>query len=246
MRSASRSELLLLVIAGPIAFAVVATLILFRAYWIPTGSMKPGLLIGDYLLVNRAAYGFPALMCNLGQCDGDMGPVGLSPARGDVATFVHPTNGKHYIKRVMGLPGDKVQIQGGQVVLNGTPIPLVAEGEFEELFSVENGYVACSNAPVEVGGLCKKDQQRETLPEGDSHLTLNLRDGMKADSTGVFDVPEGHIFVMGDNRDNSLDSRFPIETGGLGFVRLDHMVGRADVILFSLTGEEGRVLRWVE
>lgn len=240
-----RSEFWLLVLLGPPALCFVLALILFRAYWIPTGSMKPGLIVGDYLLVNRAAYGFPAMRCNLGQCAGDMGTDGLLPARGDVATFVHPINDKHYIKRIIGLPGDTVQMRDGVLHLNGASVEAVAAGAFEEPYTLEHGYVACKNAPVAVGETCAKDMLRETLPQGASYLTINIAD-VAADNGPAYAVPEGHVFVMGDNRDNSLDSRFPVATGGLGLVSLEHMVGRAEVILFSLTGREGRVLKWVE
>jgi signal peptidase I len=240
-----RGEFWLLVLLGPPALCFALLLILFRAYWIPTGSMKPGLIVGDYLLVNRAAYGFPAMMCGLGQCDGDMGPSGLMPARGDVATFVHPGNGKHYIKRVIGLPGDRVQMRDGVLHLNGQAVELAAAGEFEEPYTLEHGYVACKNAPVALGAVCTKDMLRETLPQGPSYLTINITT-VAADNGPTFTVEEGHIFVMGDNRDNSLDSRFPSAAGGLGMVPLEDMVGRAEVILFSLTGREGRVLKWVE
>lgn len=246
MRAARRSEIALLVVLLPIAFVIVTTLILFRAYWIPSGSMKPNLLIGDYLLVNRAAYGFPALMCNMGRCDGNMGPMGALPARGDVATFIHPKRGEHYIKRVIGLPGDEVQVRSGFLYLNGVEVESAPKGTFEEIYELENGYLACNNPPVPVGEVCSKDQAEETLPDGRRYLTINIADGLSADDTGVFAVPDGHVFVMGDNRDNSLDSRFPTENGGIGFVPLENMIGRADVILFSLTGQEGRVMRWVE
>lgn len=241
-----RSELALLVLVAPLGLLVVLTLLVFRAYWIPSGSMKPSLLVGDYLLVNRAAYGFPALMCRLGQCDGDMGPLAGLPERGDVVTFIHPVAGYHYIKRVVGLPGDRVQMVQGQLVLNGAPVALKTLDAFEEPYILENGYLACKNAPVAIGGTCIKDQAQEALPGGPQYRTISVADGLQADDTANLKVPEGHVFVLGDNRDNSVDSRFPRAGGGLGMVPLENMIGRADLILFSLKGQKGRAFRWVE
>ncbi|WP_298298081.1 signal peptidase I [uncultured Litoreibacter sp.] len=246
MRSARRSEILLLAVLAPFAFVVICIFVLFRAYWIPTGSMKPGLMTGDYLLVSRAAYGFPALTCSVSDCTDTIGVLGQRPARGDVVTFVHPTADKHFIKRIVGMPGDTVQMKEGEVYLNDAALNRDARGVFEETYQLLDGYLPCSNAPVSEGETCEKDQYLEVLPNGRAYLTLSVSDGLRADDTAKFVVPEGHVFVMGDNRDNSVDSRFPVVSGGIGFVPIKNIIGRAELIVFSLKGREGRVFRWVQ
>ncbi len=236
---------ILLMILTPFVLMIVLILTIFRAYWIPSGSMKPSLLVGDYVLANRASYGFPALSCRLGLCAGDMGPLGKTIARGDVATFRHPINGQHYVKRIIGLPGDRVQMRFGRLYLNGTQVPQTDQGTFSEIFRAGQGVIMCSNGPVADGKPCEKTQATEQLPNGVSYQVLNIRDDQSLDDTGEFIVPDGAVFVMGDNRDNSVDSRVMPERAGVGFVPLDHIIGRVDLIVFSLTGQRDRFFRWV-
>ncbi|MCF6233119.1 MAG: signal peptidase I [Rhodobacteraceae bacterium] len=227
----------------------------FQPFWIPSGSMKETLLIGDFLFVNKMAYGY-----SYASCPGVSLPfVGINvdaedlcgfakgnnkrlfadqPERGDVVVFRHPVSGRDYIKRLIGLPGDKIQMLDGVLQLNGAPVPLEVDGNNEEPYArqgPERRYPGCENGPVGEGGTCLKSRQIETLPGGASYAILNIRD-QGSDHTGVYFVPEGHYFFMGDNRDNSSDSRIPQSAGGVGFVPFENLIGRADRIMFSSSG----------
>ena len=227
----------------------------FQPFWIPSGSMKETLLIGDFLFVNKMAYGYsyascPSLMLPgvgieidakdvCGVFDGDNDRLfGSEPERGDVVVFRHPVSGRDYIKRLIGLPWDKVQIQNGVISLNGTPVKVEDAGTFEEVMAPQGPQQLrprCENGPVGQGGTCLKSRQIETLPNGVSHPILNITN-QQSDNTGVYTVPEGHYFFMGDNRDNSADSRLAQRAGGVGFVPFENLIGRADRIMFSSAG----------
>ena len=227
----------------------------FQPFWIPSGSMKETLLIGDFLFVNKMAYGYsyascPSLMLPgvgieidakdvCGVFDGDNERLfGSEPERGDVVVFRHPVSGRDYIKRLIGLPGDKEQIQNGVISLNGTPVKVEDAGTFEEVMAPQGPQQLrprCENGPVGQGGTCVKSRQIETLPNGVSHPILNITN-QQSDNTGVYTVPEGHYFFMGDNRDNSADSRLAQRAGGVGFVPFENLIGRADRIMFSSAG----------
>ena len=230
-----------LVLAG-----LIRTL-LIQPFWIPSGSMKPTLLIGDFLFVNKFAYGYSAQSCpafrgfNLcGAFEDSEGRLwGGEPERGDVIVFKHPMTGEDYIKRLIGLPGDIVETRGGQIILNGTPVPQTPTEDFVEDY-VRQGpggrFPECSGGrAVGQGGQCPKEQAVEALPGGVDHSVLNIRN-TGADNAGPFTVPEGEYFFMGDNRDNSIDSRFSPSSGGVGFVPYANLIGRADRILFSSSG----------
>ncbi|WP_281993146.1 signal peptidase I [Sulfitobacter geojensis] len=238
-----------LVIAG------VFRTLFFQPFWIPSGSMKETLLIGDFLFVNKMAYGYsyascPSLMLpNLGievdardvcgSFDGDNTRLwGGEPERGDVVVFRHPVSGRDYIKRLIGLPGDTVQVKLGLVYLNGEPVEVEDAGVFEEVMTAQGPQrlrPRCENGPVGEGGPCEKSRQIETLPNGVSHPILNIGN-QQSDNTGIYTVPEGHYFFMGDNRDNSADSRLAQQVGGVGFVPYENLIGRADRIMFSSAG----------
>ncbi|MEZ5716672.1 MAG: signal peptidase I, partial [Paracoccaceae bacterium] len=156
-----------------------------------------------------------------------------------------PVTGSDYIKRLVGLPGDRIQMKDGVLQLNGQAVKLEDGGIFSEPFAPqgpEGNLPRCANGAVGQGGACEKLRQIETLPpgpgqtEGVRHDILNIGSFGQADNTAVFTVPPGYYFMMGDNRDNSLDSRFDQKAGGVGFVPYEDLIGRADRIMFSSAG----------
>ena len=222
-----------LVIAG------VFRTLFFQPFWIPSGSMKDTLLIGDFLFVNKMAYGYSRYSCPFAACPLSGRLFGSEPERGDVVVFRHPVNGSDFIKRLVGLPGDTVQMRDGILYLNGEMVPQTPAGTFEEIYEKQGpmGQLPrCENGPVGEGGICTSSRSTETLPGGRTHNVLNIEDGGFADNTDVFTVPAGHYFFMGDNRDNSQDSRFGQAVGGVGFVPAEYLIGRADRIMFSSAG----------
>ncbi len=211
----------------------------FQPFWIPSGSMKDTLLIGDFLFVNKMAYGYSRYSCPFGLCPFSGRIWAAEPERGDVVVFRHPVNGSDFIKRLIGLPGDTVQVKGGLLFINGREVPQTPDGIFSEIYQKQGPmgeFPRCENSPVGEGGDCTSSRARETLPGGRTHEVLNIMDGGPGDNTDVFTVPEGHYFFMGDNRDNSMDSRFSQPNGGVGFVPAEYLIGRADRIMFSSAG----------
>ena len=227
----------------------------FQPFWIPSGSMKQTLLIGDFLFVNKMAYGYSYASCPsvmlprfgieidakdiCGIFDGDNTRLfGSEPDRGDVVVFRHPVSGRDYIKRLVGLPGDTIQMKSGVLHINGEAVKLEDAGVHEEVMALQGPQglrPRCENGPVGEGGICRKSRQIETLPNGVEYAILNIGN-QQSDNTGVYSVPEGHYFFMGDNRDNSADSRLAQRAGGVGFVPFENLIGRADRVVFSSAG----------
>lgn len=243
MASKAKSEGGILETVKTIVYALliagVFRTLFFQPFWIPSGSMKDTLLIGDFLFVNKMAYGYSRYSCPFAMCPFSGRILGSDPERGDVVVFRHPVNGSDFIKRLIGLPGDTVQMKDGVLYINGKAMPQEPAGTFEEVYERQGpmGQLPrCENGPVGEGGACTASRFIETLPEGQKHAILNIDNNGFGDNTDVFTVPEGHYFFMGDNRDNSQDSRYGQAVGGVGFVPADYLIGRADRVMFSSAG----------
>ena len=215
-----------IVYAGLIAVGIRT--VAFEPFNIPSGSMKETLLIGDYLFVSKFSYGYSRFSFPFSP-DLFSGRIwGAEPTRGDVAVFKLPRdNSTDYIKRVIGLPGDEIQMKNGQLFINGQAVPKVPAGEF---VTREDG-VAQRHIPV----------FEETLPNGVKYKVLDSDPDGPYDNTGVYKVPPGHYFMMGDNRDNSTDSRV---RSAVGFVPFENFIGRAEIIFFSAKVDDPDALRW--
>jgi signal peptidase I len=200
---------------------------LFQPFNIPSGAQMPTLLIGDYLFVSKYAYGYSrfSLPDSPRLFSGRI--FAAEPRRGDVVVFRLPWDeATDYIKRLVGLPGDRIQMRGGELYINGTAVKRERVADF--ILS-------------EGGRTTRVKRWRETLPNGASYETLDLQDNGMLDNTEEYVVPAGHYFMMGDNRDNSSDSRVPAERRGVGFVPFENLIGRAAVIFYSINPDDHRV-----
>jgi signal peptidase I len=213
-----------------IVYAVIIALFIrtffYEPFSIPSASMVPTLLVGDYLFVSKFSYGYSrySLPFGLPLLSGRV--FFREPHRGDVAVFKLPRDPSvDFIKRIIGLPGDKIQVKDGILNINGQPIKRERVGPY---FYEESGRASTYIEYV------------ETLPNGYKHDILEISDDQPLDNTSVFTVPDGRYFMMGDNRDNSADSRDP--DSGVGYVPAENIVGRAEFIFFSTNG----YARWWE
>ncbi len=195
----------------------------YEPFNIPSGSMIPTLLVGDYLFVSKMSYGYSrySLPFGLPVISGRL--FTQSPEPGDVAVFKTPAdNQTDYIKRIIGLPGDDIQIRDGLLYLNGQPVRRERLGPYR----YQNRF---GHTKILI-------RYRETLPNGVAYDILEESDDKLLDNTALYQVPPGHYFALGDNRDNSTDSRVPSIRQGVGFIPVDNLVGRADFIFFSTNG----------
>lgn len=224
----------------------------FRSFFaapfnIPSESMMPRLLVGDYLLVSKWNYGYSSysLPFSVPLIPGRI--FADTPERGDVVVFkAPPTARQDYIKRVIGLAGDQIRVTGGAVTINGRPLPRERIADFVvPATPTSDCLTAASEERTPEGVQCRYTRYRETLPGGRSYQVLDTTEGSAGDNTGTFVVPAGHVFMMGDNRDHSADSRFPaVEGGAIGIVPEANLVGKAWISVFSTDGTASWVLPW--
>src|SRR5262249_2127207 len=208
-----------------VLIALAFRILLFQAFSIPSGSMKATLLVGDYLFVSQYSYGYSHYSLPLSPPLFSGRIFGSEPKRGDVVVFRLPTDDSvDYIKRVIGLPGDRIQVIDGLLHINGVPVKRERVGNF---------------ADDQTGRSVRR--WRETLPNGVSYETLDLDDSGPLDNTQEYVVPPGHFFMMGDNRDDSQDSRV---LSAVGYVPFENLVGKAQIIFFSIGDGEAAWHIW--
>lgn len=208
---------------GAVGLAALVLVALLRAVWFPvwapSSSMQPTLLAGDYIAAR---------------------PVSASGvSRGDLLIYRHPVTERDHIGRLIGLPGDTVQVAGGQILLNGQPVPQQPTGDFIQTKEQQGPALSiprCGNDPVPQGGDCITAQLTETLPDGRSYAVLDLMAGSPGDDMAPVTIPDDHYFLMGDNRDNALDSRFAPVTGGPGLMAGSDLIAQIDRVVFSAAG----------
>ncbi|MBX3595937.1 MAG: signal peptidase I [Rhizobiaceae bacterium] len=214
------------VIVQALLLALVIRTLFFQPFSIPSGSMRPTLLEGDYLFVTKWAYGYSRYSLPFSPPLFNGRIWGGEPERGDVVVFKYPPNPQvDYIKRVVGLPGDRIQMRSGQLFINDVAVPR------EKVGQIDNPDITAENRPIDV--------YKETLPNGVSYNTFDIYPDSETDNTREFVVPAGHYFMMGDNRDNSADSRLSV-----GYVPYENLVGRANIIFFSIAGKASPLEIW--
>jgi signal peptidase I len=240
------------------AIVLIFRSFIFAPFNIPSESMQPRLLIGDYLIVSKWSYGFSRHSIPFSPPLFEGRFFGSLPNRGDVVVLRAPGNQNvDYIKRVIGLPGDIIQMRAGMLEINGKAVKKARVDDFitpvtqgmRDAAALEGTPYPCwkpqYEEPAKAGGSqCRYPQYRETLPEGKSYLSLDIEPYQKGDDTDAIVVPEGQLLLMGDNRDRSADSRYPADGVWIGLVPVENLVGRARWIVFSTDGTARWLLPW--
>jgi len=241
--STTRFILTLAILAWVVRSLVIAP------FSIPSGSMFPTLYIGDYVAVAKWPYGYSRFSFPLGIPPLDGRLLGRSPSRGDVVVFRHPSEPTDLIKRVIGVAGDSVEVRGGALILNGRPVPRQPIGQYLLPISANT---PCKIVPPALPNVVTRSGRphcvipafRERLPGGPSFTVLDQVPDGAADDFAPVRVPAGHMFLMGDNRDDSLDSRFAPAAGGIGMVPVERVIGRALVTFWSTDGSASYFKPW--
>ena len=220
--------------ATTVLYAILIALgvrtVAYEPFNIPSGSMIPTLLVGDYLFVSKFSYGYSRYSLPFGVPLIPGRIFFTEPERGDVMVFKLPTDNKtDYIKRIVGLPGDTVQLKQGILHINGTPV----KREKVDDFVIRDSF----------GNYVRTPRFLETLPGGRQHYILENTDNSVFDNTSVYTVPEGHYFAMGDNRDRSRDSRF---LNDVGYIPRQNLIGRAEFMFFSVNGTVWEIWKWAK
>ena len=216
---------------------------------IPSGSMLPTMAIGDYLFVAKWPYGYSRYSFPFQQPAFSGRVFSKLPERGDIVVFKRPGENVDWVKRVVGLPGDTIAVDDGRLVINGREILREGAGMVDIPVTPNSPCRVVPGATpvvIDYGGqaTCRYPAFRERLPNGRNWLVLDQVDDPRGDHFGPVEVPAGHVFLMGDNRDDSLDSRYAPAEGGLGPVPVDHLVGKASFAFWSTDGGASYWLPW--
>ncbi|NUT01636.1 MAG: signal peptidase I [Sphingomonas sp.] len=241
---------LLRLVLSVLLLAWVIRSFVFAPFSIPSGSMLPALFVGDYVMVAKWPYGVSRYSFPWGFPSFDGRLFGRLPERGDIVVFRAPGTDEDFIKRVVGLPGDTVEVQGGMLIVNGRPIPRDQEGMFAMPVSINSpcrvvpGATSMTGATDKGQPACLYPTYRERLPDGRTYRVIDQVNNPRADSFAPVKVPAQRVFLMGDNRDDSLDSRFSVGEGGIGLVPIENLIGRATLIFWSTDGTAEYARPW--